>query len=100
MVRLVRIDSVLRKCGLSPGIDATDTMDVQVDIQIDETATLDFMGMTDAFKVFFAVVPCSYAEWLQTVNPKGLPSVGDAEPPHVCPAAIVLWVDVFGLIFG
>ena len=72
MVRLVSIDSVLRKCGLSPGIDATDTMDVQVDIQVDETAALDFVGMTDAFKVFFAVVPCSYAERLQTFDSKGL----------------------------
>ena len=100
MVRLVRIDSVLRKCGLSPGIDATDTMDVQVDIQINETAALDFVGMTDAFKVFFAVVPCSYAERLQAFDSKGLLPIGDTEPPDICPAAIVLRVDVFGLIFG
>ena len=38
MVRFVPINSVLGKCGLSPGIDASDTMDVQVDVQIDETA--------------------------------------------------------------
>ena len=100
MVRLVRIDSVLRKCGLSPGIDATDTMDVQVDIQVDETAALDFVGMTDAFEILFAVVPCSYAEWLQAIDSKGLLPVGDAEPSDICTASIVLRVDVFGLIFG
>ena len=100
MVRFVSIDSVLGKCGLSPRIDASDTMDVQVDVQIDETAALDFMGMTDAFKVFFAVVPCSYAERLQTFDSEGFLPIGDAEPPHVCTASIVLWVDVFGLKFG
>ena len=100
MVRLVRIDSVLRKCGLSPGIDTAHAMDVQVDVQIDETAALDFMGMTHAFEILFAIVPCSYAERLQAFDSKGLLPIGDAEPPHIGPAAIVLRVDVFGLIFG
>ena len=100
MVRLVSIDSVLRKCGLSPRIDTAHAMDVQVDVQIDETAALDFVGMTDAFEILFAVVPCSYAERLQTVDSKGLLPIGDGEPPHVSPAAIVLRVDVFGPIFG
>lgn len=100
MVRFVPINSVLGKCGLSPGIDASDTMDVQVDVQIDETASQDFMGMTHAFEILFAIVPCSYAERLQTVDSKGIPPISDAEPPHVSPASIVLWVDVFGLIFG
>ena len=100
MIRFVSIDSVLGKCGLSPGIDASDTMDVQVDVQIDETASQDFMGMTHAFEILFAIVPCSYAERLQTVDYKGIPPISDAEPPHVSPASIVLRVDVFGLIFG
>ena len=100
MVRFVSIDSVLGKCGLSPGIDASDTMDVQVDVQIDETASLDFVGVTDAFKVLFAVVPCPYAEGLQTIDSEGFLPIGDAEPPDICPAAIVLRVHIFGLKFG
>ena len=75
-------------------------MDVQVDVQVDETATLDFVGMTHPFKVLFAVVPCSYAERLQAFDSKGLLPIGDTEPSHVCTASIVLWVDVFGLKFG
>ena len=84
---------------MPPGIDAAYTMDVQVDVQIDKTAALDFMGMTDAFEILFAVVPCSYAERLQTIDSKGFLPIGDGEPPDICTAAIVLRMDVFGLIF-
>ncbi len=100
MVRLISVNSVLGKCGLSPGIDTADTMDVQVDVQIDETAALDFVGVTDAFEILFAVVPCPYAEGLQTIDSEGFLPIGDAEPPDIRPASIVLRVDVFGLKFG
>ena len=90
MVRFVPVDSVLGKSGLSPGIDAADTMDVQVDIQIDETATLYFVGMADTFKILFAIVPCPDAERLQTIDSKSFIPIGDTEPPHISPAAIVL----------
>ena len=99
MVRFVPVDSVLGKSGLSPCIDAADTMDVQVDIQIDETATLYFVGMADTFKILFAIVPCPDAERLQTIDSKSFLPIGDTEPPHISPAAIVLRVDVFGLKF-
>ena len=44
VVRLAPIDGVLGQGGLPPGIDAADAMDVQVDVQVDETAALDFVG--------------------------------------------------------
>ena len=57
MVGLVTIDGILRQRALAPSIDTADAVDIQVDIQINETTTLDLVGMTDAFKVLLAIVP-------------------------------------------
>ena len=44
--------------------NATDTMDVQVDVQIDELSTLDLIGMTSTFEVFLAIIPGTDTEGL------------------------------------
>ena len=44
MVRFVTIDGVLRQRALTPSIDTADTMDIQVDIQINEATTLNLGG--------------------------------------------------------
>ena len=57
MVGLVAIDGILRQRALAPSIDTADAVDIQIDIQINETTTLDLVGMTDTFKVFLTIVP-------------------------------------------
>ena len=46
MVGLVTINGVLRQRALAPSIDTADAVNIQVDIQINETTTLDLVGMT------------------------------------------------------
>ena len=43
---LVAVDGILGQGTLSPGIDPAHAVDVQVDIKIDKTATLDVLRMT------------------------------------------------------
>ena len=57
MIGLIAVDSILRQCALSPGIDAAHTMNVEVDIQIHKTATLDFVRMLGGFKILLAIIP-------------------------------------------
>ena len=71
MVGLVSVDGVLWKGALPPCVDAAYTMDVEVDVQVDELATLNFVGMGCAFKVLLAIIPCSDAERLAAFNTKG-----------------------------
>ena len=46
MVGIVTIDGILRQRALAPSIDTANAVDIQVDIQINETTTLDLVGMT------------------------------------------------------
>ena len=105
MVGLVAVDGVLGQCPLSPSVDAADTVDVEVNIQVDETATLDLVGVTRLFQVFLAIVPSTDAEGLESGDTEGLDGTGgvsvrEREPPHVCAAAVVLWTDIFCLKCG
>ena len=75
MVGPVAIDGVLRQGAPAPGVDATDAMNLKVDVQIDKTATTDFMGMTNALQILFAIVPRPDAKRLQAIDAKGLFSV-------------------------
>ena len=45
MVGLVAIDGVLRQGALAPAVDTADTVDIEVDIEIDKTSTLEVLRM-------------------------------------------------------
>ena len=68
MVGLVTIDGILRQRALAPSIDTANAVDIQVDIQINETTTLDLVRMASTFKVFLAIVPSTDAEGLETTD--------------------------------
>ena len=56
-MRLVGGNGILRQCSLAPGVGSAYAMNGGIDIEIDETATLDLVGMGSTLKVFLAVVP-------------------------------------------
>ena len=74
-------------------------MEVQVDVQVDETATHDFVGVGRLFQVLLAVVPGADAQRLAAVDAERVLPVTDREPADVAAVAVVLRMDVFGLVF-
>lgn len=57
VVGVFTIDSILRQRTLPPSIDATNAMNIQVDIEIDKATSLDLMRMLSRFQIFLTVVP-------------------------------------------
>ena len=95
MVWLVPVDGVLGQGALPPCVDAAYTMDVEVDVQVDKLATLNFVGMVCAFKVLLAIIPCSDAERLAAFNTKSRErraGSGEFEPSDICAASVVLGI--------
>ena len=69
VVGTVGVDGVLGQGALAPGVDTAHAVDVEVDVEIDETAALDVLRMTGSGgKVLFAVVPGTDAEGLESVD--------------------------------
>ena len=68
MVWLVAIDGIFRQRALSPCVGSPYAVDVQVNIQVDETSAAYFVGMTHALKILFAIIPGTDAERLTTVD--------------------------------
>ena len=53
MVGLTGVDGVLRQGALAPGVGTAYAVNVEIDVQINEAATGNVIGMTRALKVFF-----------------------------------------------
>ena len=68
MIRLIANDGILWQSTTTPCINTTHTMNIQVDIQINEASTLYFMRMSSPLEVFLAIVPGTDAERLKAVN--------------------------------
>ena len=68
MVGLIAINSILRECALAPGVDASHTVNVEIDVQIDESSTLDLVWMGCTLEVFLTVVPSTDTEGLMTFD--------------------------------
>ena len=66
-------------------------MQIQIDVEIDELSTFQFVWMTYP-KGFLSIVPCTDAEGLATLYAKGWLSVGSGnfEPSNVTTVSIVL----------
>ena len=94
MMGLVAVNGVLGKGTLAPCVCSTYAVNIGINIQIDETAALDVVGMMSAFKVFLAIVPGTDAEGLTTMNVDGCLFVGNLKEAHVTTVAIILWVDI------
>ena len=94
----VAINGILGKSALAPSVGTTHTVNIQVNIQIDETTTLDVIGMMRPFKVFLPIVPSADAERLETLNAEFARVVGYLKPANVASVAIILWMDVLRLI--
>ena len=69
-------------------------MDVLVDVQINETTTFDFVGMTGSFQILLAIVPGSDTERLKAIDSECLFISTNFQPTDICAAAIVLRMDV------
>ena len=65
MVGFVAINRVLGQCALSPGIYSTDSVDIQVDIEVDEATTLNLIWMACALEIFLTIVPGTDAKRLE-----------------------------------
>ena len=101
VVRAIGVDGVLRQRALSPGVDTPYSMDVEVDVQIDKTATLDIGRMTGlGIKILLTIVPGSDAEGLTALNVKSALVVTYLEPTDITTIAIILRMDVLSLVFG
>ena len=81
---------------LSPGISTTNAVDVLVDIEVDEFATLQLVGMSSVLKVFLSVIPGTDAERLTTVYPQRMLWRRHFQPAHISAATIVLRMDIVG----
>ena len=57
MVRLVAVDRVLGQGTLSPSVDAANTMNVEVDVEIDKASALNLMRMAGGLKIFLSIIP-------------------------------------------
>ena len=68
MIGFVAVDGVLRQRALSPGINASHTVYVEINIEIDEAATLYLIGMLGGFEIFLTIIPSTDAEWLKTAD--------------------------------
>lgn len=68
MVGLVAVNGVGRQRTFTPRVGTANAVDAEVDIQIDKATTAYFVGMTDIFQVFFAVLPCTDAEGLTAID--------------------------------
>ena len=62
------VDGVLGQCALAPCVGTAHAVDVEVDVQVDEAATVDFVGMAHTLQVFLAVVPSTNAEGLEACD--------------------------------
>ena len=69
---LISIDGVLGKGALTPGIGTTYAVNIEIDVQIDETPALDVAGMTDIFQILLTVVPGTDAKGIPAINMEGL----------------------------
>ena len=65
MIGFVAIDRILGQGALSPGIYATNSMDIQVDIEVDEATTLNLIWMASALEIFLTIVPGTDAKRLE-----------------------------------
>ena len=99
MIGLVAIDGVLGQGALSPSIDAAHAVDVEIDIEIDKTTTLNVLGMTGSgFKILLAIIPGTDTEGLETVDAH-FPRVGAyLKSTDVATVAIILGMDILGLV--
>ena len=92
---LVGINGVLRQGMFAPGICTTYTVDISIDVEIDETTTLDFIGMGRPLKVFLAIVPGSDTEGtIAGIDAE----ISDFEPADVASVAVVLWMEIISLV--
>ena len=57
MMLLCGIDGIWSERTLAPGVNTSYTVDVSIDIQIDETSAIYLVGMTGRFQVFLTIVP-------------------------------------------
>ena len=70
MVGPVAVDRVLGQGALPPGVDAAHAVNVEVDVQVDEAAAPDLMGMRRLFQILLAVIPGPDAQGLAPVDPE------------------------------
>ena len=61
MVGFIAIDGVLWQCACSPSVHTTNAVDVEVDVQVDEAATLNLVGMLGNFEVFYDAKPLRFS---------------------------------------
>ena len=83
---------------LAPRVCAANAVDVEVDIEVDEIAALNIIGMPCALQILLAVIPSADAERLTTIdvhNPMSRPN--NRKLPNIAAVAIVLRVNVLGL---
>ena len=96
------VDRILGKRPLAPCVCTAHPMDTQVNIKVDETSARDVHGMQGSFKIFFAIVPGAYAQWLTGIYtyPWSLSFRAYFKPSDIASVSIVLRVDVFRLVLG
>ena len=75
----VSVDCVLRQCGLSPSVNAADAVEVEVDVEVGETASDNFVRVGCRFQILLAVVRRTDAERLETFDVERVVAVGNAE---------------------
>ena len=103
MMRFVAVNSILGKGAFSPCVSTAHTVDVGIDVQIDEASALNLVGVLGFFQIFFPIVPGTNAERLQSFNAKGFSSRRayrcNFKPADVAAISVILWVDVLCLVF-
>ena len=68
MIVLVGGNGVLRQGSLTPGVGSAYAMNGGIDIEIDESSTLDLVWMGCTLEVFLTVVPSTDTEGLMTFD--------------------------------
>ncbi len=95
---LSSIDGIFGQSALAPSIGTAYSMDVEVDVEVNEMTASNVVGMTRIDKVFLAIIPGTDAKGLISVDMKRTVIICDIKPADVTSVAIVLGMDVFGLV--
>ena len=66
MIGLGAVDGILREGALPPCVDASHTVDIQVDIQIDKASPLDILGIAGFSQSFWACAVIANTEAKKT----------------------------------
>ena len=89
---------VLRQSAAAPGVYTAHTVNVKVDVQVDEAPARKVLRVTRSGKVLFAVVPRTNTQRLTAVDAQFLCGRRNLKPANVAAVAVILRFQILCLV--